>query len=76
MLTLNELQERLKQIDEVTLMELLEITSEDITEKFLDKIEDRYDYLIGEITEISHGYEMSSDMTEGNEWWEKNNESE
>jgi len=70
MLTLNELQEKLKQIDEVTLMELLELTSEDITEKFLDKIEERYDYLLGEITEVSQGYD------EGNEWWESSDESE
>jgi len=45
MKTLADLQEYLKTIDEVSLLEVLEISSEDIVDRFLDKIEDRYDYL-------------------------------
>lgn len=41
-----ELAEKLKRIDEVTLMELLEISSEDIVERFGDKIEEKYEKLV------------------------------
>lgn len=40
-----ELLEELKKLDEVTLLELLEITSEEIIDQFLDKIEENYDRL-------------------------------
>ena len=45
MLTLNELCERLKHIDEISLMEVLEINSDEIVERFVDKIEERIDDL-------------------------------
>ena len=45
MLTLNELCERLKHIDEISLMEVLEINSEEIVDRFVDKIEERIDDL-------------------------------
>jgi len=45
MLTLNELCERLKHIDEISLMEVLEINSDEIVDRFVDKIEDRMDDL-------------------------------
>jgi len=45
MLTLNELCERLKHIDEISLMEVLEINSDEIVERFVDKIEERMDDL-------------------------------
>lgn len=39
-LTLEELKERLAaRVDEITLMELMEITSEDLVERFVDIIE-------------------------------------
>ena len=44
-LTLTEIQERLIHIDEVTLMELLEINSEDLVHRFIDRIEDNADTL-------------------------------
>ena len=44
-LTFAELKEKLKQIDEISLLEVLEISSEDIVEKFEDKIEYLYDDL-------------------------------
>jgi hypothetical protein len=48
MLTLQDLIEKLKQIDEISLLEILEITSEDITNRFEDYIEDKYDQLVSE----------------------------
>jgi hypothetical protein len=44
-LTLPELIERLKQLDEITLLELLGITSEDLVDRFSDVIEDKQDKL-------------------------------
>ena len=44
MLLLNEVKERLAaQIDEVTLLELLNISAEDIVERFEDFIEDNFE---------------------------------
>ena len=40
-----DLLDELKHVDEVTLMELLEITSEDMVEKFSDKINENLDRL-------------------------------
>jgi hypothetical protein len=40
-----ELLEVLRKLDEVSLLELLEITSEDIVERFQDKIEEKIDIL-------------------------------
>ena len=51
MITLTELKEKLAQLDEVTLLELLEITSEDLVNRFSDYIETNYDYLTGEFDE-------------------------
>jgi hypothetical protein len=45
MLTLRDICDKLKRLDEVTLVELLEIRSEDIVERFLDEIEDMADVL-------------------------------
>jgi hypothetical protein len=48
MITLEELKERLMQLDETLLVERLEITSEDIVNRFSDLIENNYQDLIGE----------------------------
>ena len=48
-LTLQELQERLKRLDELSLLELLNITSEEIVEMFIDRIENNYDQLMDEV---------------------------
>jgi hypothetical protein len=45
MLTLRDICDKLKRLDEVTLVELLEIRSEDIVERFLDEIEEMADVL-------------------------------
>lgn len=49
MLLLHEIKERLMELDEITLVELLEITSEDIVSAFSDKIEERADSLEKEV---------------------------
>jgi len=51
MITLQELKDKLMQLDEVTLMELLEVTSEDLVNRFADYIENNYDYFSGEFDE-------------------------
>lgn len=48
-LTLPELKERLKRLDEVSLLELLDISSEDLIESFSDIIENNYLQLLKEV---------------------------
>ena len=48
-LTFEDVVIKLKQIDEVSLLEVLQISSEDIVDRFEDRIESRYDYLIDEL---------------------------
>ena len=49
-LTIEELKEKLaERLDEVTLLDLLGITSYDLVERFADLIEDKYDKLLREI---------------------------
>lgn len=50
-LTLEDLKEKLMREDEVTLLEILEINSEDLVERFDDKIELKWDQLIEEYEE-------------------------
>jgi len=45
MLTIEELKEKLMQVEEVTLIELLELTSEDIVNRCGDLIEEQYETL-------------------------------
>jgi anion-transporting ArsA/GET3 family ATPase len=44
--TITELFEKLKKLDEITLMELLEIDSEMLIERFKDEIDDNYEKLL------------------------------
>jgi hypothetical protein len=44
-LTFNELLERLRQLDEITLVEELGLTAEDIVDRFSDVIESKQDKL-------------------------------
>jgi hypothetical protein len=48
-LTIHDLKDRLKQINEIDLLELLEISSEDLVERFIDLIEDNFDKLEKEV---------------------------
>lgn len=44
-----ELIERLRQVDEVTLLEALEITSDDLIDAFMDKVNDKLEDLYKQI---------------------------
>ncbi len=49
-LTIPELKEKIiEQIDEVMLIDLLGISTEDLVNAFIDKIEDKYDILCAEL---------------------------
>jgi hypothetical protein len=48
-LLLHEIKERLIELDEITLLELLNITSEDLVEMFSERIEDNADKLEKEV---------------------------
>jgi hypothetical protein len=49
--TLEELKERLAQLDELTILELLDVTSEELVEFLSDQIEYKYDQLIEYLSE-------------------------
>jgi TusA-related sulfurtransferase len=49
--TLKELKERLARLDEVTLLEVLDISSEDLVERFEDFIEEHAEYLTDDLEE-------------------------
>lgn len=51
-LTLVELCDKMKMLDEITLVEKLGLTSEDIVSRSIDIIEDRYDEYYEEFDEI------------------------
>jgi trans-2-enoyl-CoA reductase len=55
--TFYELCEDLKKLDEITLMELLNLTSEEIVNSFQDKIEDNFDRLSNEINNELKDYD-------------------
>ena len=55
--TFYELCEDLKKLDEITLMELLNLTSEEIIDAFQDKIEDNFDRLSKEINNELEDYD-------------------
>lgn len=50
-LTYSEFIEKLKEKDEITLLEMLEIYSDELVDRFPDKIEQKYEQLIGEFEE-------------------------
>ena len=64
-LTLTELQQKLMLIDEISVMEILEITSEDLANRFMDRIEIKYDQIITEFEEMSDA-PQEDDIN----WWE------
>ena len=45
MFTLEDIKDKLKQLDEVTLREVLEISSEDLVDRFVDRIEQKQETL-------------------------------
>lgn len=56
-LTLQEIAEKLKRYDEILLLELLEISADDIVDRFMDKIEDKADFLENDLEEEEEEYE-------------------
>lgn len=52
MLTLPEVFERMKTLDEITLLEVLQISSEALVDRFEDYIEDHYEELAQDVTEL------------------------
>lgn len=44
-------------LDEITILELLDISSEELVERFEDVVELKYDYLITELEELGKQYE-------------------
>lgn len=61
MILFPELCERLKQVNEVDLLELLDISSEELVEQFKDRIEDRYEILMQEFDEDDQDDPENSD---------------
>ena len=51
-LTFEEVKERLSRFDELTIMEVLEINTHEIIDKFEDKILDNLDLLADELEEV------------------------
>lgn len=51
MITFSELCKKLSELDEVTLMELLQLHSDDLVERCKDIIEDKYDFLVDDYLE-------------------------
>lgn len=49
MLTLNDVKERLSKYDEVTLLEVLDVSSEELVDRFEDLIEEHYEELAEEL---------------------------
>jgi hypothetical protein len=43
--TLRDVIDKLKQFDEITLLELLDISSEELLERFIDKVENNFEQL-------------------------------
>ena len=58
MLTISELIEELYNVDEVTLVETLGLTSEDIVNKFVDKVEELQDDLRELINDNKEGFDF------------------
>ena len=51
-ITYEETKEKLKRLDEITLLEVLNISSEDLVDRFSDIIEDKLDELQEELEDI------------------------
>lgn len=58
MLTISELIEELYYVDEVTLLETLGITSEELVNKFIDRVEEHQDELRELINDNKEGFDF------------------
>lgn len=50
-LTLRDVVSKIAQLDEITVLEILEITSEELAERFVDKVESKYEQLEKELND-------------------------
>jgi hypothetical protein len=53
MLTFTDVCDRLKQQDEISVLEVLEITSEELIERFKDRIEEKLEYFMEDLEDES-----------------------
>jgi len=53
MLTFTDVCDRLKQQDEISVLEVLEITSEELVDRFKDRIEDKLGYFLEDLEDES-----------------------
>ena len=53
MLTFTDVCDRLKQQDEISVLEVLEITSEELVDRFSDKVESKLDYFMEDLEDES-----------------------
>jgi ribosome assembly protein YihI (activator of Der GTPase) len=56
-LTILDLFEKLKRLDEISLLEILNITSEELVDRFEDRIEAMFDQLVDEIDDTEEDEE-------------------
>ena len=49
MLTFIDVRDRLKQQDEISVLEVLEINSEELVDRFKDRVEEKFDYLVEDL---------------------------
>ena len=54
MLTFIDVCDRLKQQDEISILEILEITSDELVERFKDRIEENYDELAEDLGDVDY----------------------
>lgn len=50
-MTINELKEKLQRLDEVLILEVLDISAEELVERFEDLVELKYDLLVEELND-------------------------
>lgn len=60
MKTVNDIAEEMMRYPETDILEVLEISSEDLVNRFIDKIIDRYDYLSEEFEEVDEDEDFYS----------------
>ena len=53
MLTFHDVCDRLKKQDEISVLEVLEITSDELVDRFNDKIEDKLEYFLEDLEDES-----------------------
>lgn len=60
-ITITELFDKLKDLDELSVLELLDLDSEAIVEHFKDEIEDKFDTLVSKFDEEDYTQDMGGE---------------